>query len=76
MIESFIQSIITNPFILIKIALLILLFFYIAFGVIVYQQVLIMTKIVDTQSSATVILLALFHLLGTVLIFIGALILL
>lgn len=73
MLDVLVDIIQRSPLILIKLALLILLLLYIAFGVIVYRQTQMMTKVVEADASPTVELVAFVHLLGTIFLFLWAL---
>ncbi|MBI2611633.1 hypothetical protein HYW54_02685 [Candidatus Gottesmanbacteria bacterium] len=72
MIDTIITSLITSPLIIVKIAILILLLLYLAFGFIVYRQTQVMTKIIEADVSPTVQLFALIHLLGIIFVFLWA----
>lgn len=73
MLETIINIILASPLIIVKIAFLILLLLYLAFGFIVYRQAQVMTKIVEADVSPTIQLFALIHLLGIIFIFLWAL---
>lgn len=63
-----------SPFVIIKIAILILLLLYVAFAFIVERQTIIMSKVVEADVTENIKLASLLHLFSTIFLFIWVLI--
>ncbi len=73
--ENILSTLLVNsPFTAIKIAILILLILYLAFGFIVYRQTNQMAKVVEADVTSTIKLASLIHFLAIVFVFFWAII--
>jgi len=71
--EQIIATILSlSPFYFIKICCLTLLLLYLTFAFVLLRQTQVMTKVIEAEISPTIVLLALFHLLGAIFLFLLA----
>lgn len=66
-----------NPFIFIKIGIIILIFFYVVFSYVIFKRIRIMNNVVEqSQSSFILVLISLINIIFAILLFLTAIVIL